>query len=312
VKGADTGQGVAPECIDWAALSGIAGDHSCSSQEMLETARKSEWILQVADVAAQLKVDLSAIPVTATADQTAGTANVIGDARRRLADEASRAKRAITCVRPTRMQRRSQAWRAGRTRASPFPDARPDTNLDAFAYAELALRPARELNAWRLYLSITAALHKESAANEQLAQGARWRRSVIRRAFARLLEDMYASGHIAGSWGDVSQRKGTHDFYNQNGLEVFTWKGRDRTIVLMGDAHMRPGDAELAAKAVRTSLEQVLDTAIGHSRGYDIPYVPIAPSSPETLDICKSTTFPSLLRAGRERGGIGPSFKRRS
>ncbi|MET0217079.1 MAG: hypothetical protein ABW205_04010, partial [Burkholderiales bacterium] len=35
--GADTKQGVTPECIDWAALSGIAGDHSCSSQEMLET-----------------------------------------------------------------------------------------------------------------------------------------------------------------------------------------------------------------------------------------------------------------------------------
>ena len=101
-------------------------------------------------------------------------------------------------------------------------------------------------------------------------------------AFAlHFLEDMYASGHVAGSWGDVSQRKGTHDFYNQNGLEVFTWKGRDRTIVLMGDAHMRPEDAELAAKAVRTSLEQVLDTATGRSRGYDIPYVPMAPSSPD-------------------------------
>src|SRR5262245_24755699 len=56
---ADLDQGVAPECIDWAAMSAIAGDHSCSSEQMLSTVTDSKWILQVADVAAQLKVDLS-------------------------------------------------------------------------------------------------------------------------------------------------------------------------------------------------------------------------------------------------------------
>jgi hypothetical protein len=71
------------------------------------------------------------------------------------------------------------------------------------------------------------------------------------------IEDTYAAGHVAGSWGTC--RKGTHDFCNQGGLEVFTWKGRDRTIVLMDDAHMRPDDAKVAAKAVRTSLEQGVD-----------------------------------------------------
>ena len=60
---ADSEQGVTPACIDWAALSGIAGDHSCSSAEMLETVRKSDWILVVADVAAQLKADLARIRV---------------------------------------------------------------------------------------------------------------------------------------------------------------------------------------------------------------------------------------------------------
>ena len=33
---ADGQQGVAPACIDWAALSAIAGDHSCSSKNMLD------------------------------------------------------------------------------------------------------------------------------------------------------------------------------------------------------------------------------------------------------------------------------------
>ena len=57
-QGADTAQGVMPECIDWAAMSAIAGDHSCSSKQLLDTVSTSEWILAVADVAAQLKVDL--------------------------------------------------------------------------------------------------------------------------------------------------------------------------------------------------------------------------------------------------------------
>src|SRR6476661_3206547 len=62
--GAEAEQSTTPSCIDWAALSAIAGDHSCSSREMLETARSAPWILQVADVAAQLKTDLARLPVT--------------------------------------------------------------------------------------------------------------------------------------------------------------------------------------------------------------------------------------------------------
>ena len=34
--GADTQQGLAPACIDWAAFAAIAGDHSCSSKNMLD------------------------------------------------------------------------------------------------------------------------------------------------------------------------------------------------------------------------------------------------------------------------------------
>ncbi|MBV9890557.1 MAG: hypothetical protein JO090_06705 [Rhizobacter sp.] len=34
--GADVEQDVAPPCIDWTALSAIAGEHSCSSNDMLE------------------------------------------------------------------------------------------------------------------------------------------------------------------------------------------------------------------------------------------------------------------------------------
>ena len=52
-RSADPAQGVMPECIDWAAMSAIAGDHSCSSAQLLETVSTSKGILAIADIAAQ-------------------------------------------------------------------------------------------------------------------------------------------------------------------------------------------------------------------------------------------------------------------
>jgi len=297
--GADAAQGLAPPCIDWAALSGIAGDHACSSQQMLDTVRKEDWILVVADVAAQLKSDLAGIPVTARPDQAEGASALLADPRRRLADEASRAQR-VNALRTadTRLQRADPqyATRADANLAH-FMMPRPDTNLDPTAYGFLTLKPGSELNAVGVYswFHISALQKASRLANEPLS--AEQRRALTRamlfdEAFAlHFLEDMYASGHVAGSWGDVSQRKGTHDFYNQNGIEVFTWQGRERTLVLMGDAHMRPEDAAIAAAAVRTSLAQVLDAATGRSRGYAVPHDPQAPAAADAFDICKNTTI---------------------
>jgi hypothetical protein len=199
----------------------------------------------------------------------------------------------------TRLQRADPlyATRAD-SNAAHFMMPRPNNNLDPFAYGLLTLKPGSELNAMGVYVwfHISALQMASRLAKEELS--AAQRRDLVRamlfdEAFAlHFLEDMYASGHVAGTWGDVSQRKGTHDFYNQNGLEVFTWKGRERTIVLMGDAHMRPEDAALAASGVRTSIEQVLDTATGRSRGYSIPSAPESPTQADSFDICKSVTFP--------------------
>ncbi len=300
IQGADTGQGAGPKCIDWAALSGIAGDHSCSSRDMLDTVRSSDWILVVADIAAQLKADLARIPVTAPPGRAEGEAGFIADVQRRFASESSRAAR-LNALRTadSRMQRADPhyATRADANLAH-FLLARPDTNLDPYAYSQLTLRPGSELNAIGVWvtLHLNALLKASRVAKEQLPPEER--RALVRaalfdEAFAlHFLEDVYASGHVAGSWGDVSQRKGTHDYYNQNGLEVFTWAGRDKTIVLMGDAHMRPQDAELAAKAARTSLEQVLDAAAGRSRGYPFPYARTAPAAADSFDICTNVTFP--------------------
>jgi hypothetical protein len=315
-QGADITQGLAPPCIDWAALSGIAGDHSCSSQGMLETVRTSDWILRVADIVAQLKVDLATIPVDATPGVTEGSSTFVADAKRRFASEKDRAERLNALrIADTRLQRADPqyALRADANLAH-FLLPRPDTNLDPFAYAMVALKPGSDLNAAGVYVWFhLSALQKASRlATEQITPEERkalTRAALFDEAFAlHFLEDMYAAGHVAGSWGDVSQRKGTHDFYNENGLEVFTWNGRDKTIVLMGDAHMRPQDAEFAAKGVRISIEQVLDAATGRSRGYTLPYVPSAPDQPDAFDICKSVTFADRgLGVGSGHGTYGPA-----
>jgi hypothetical protein len=228
--GADVAQGLAPPCIDWAALSGIAGDHSCSSQAMLETVRTANWILVVADVAAQLKADLAQIPVTAPAEQAAATSTALTEAQRRLADQASRAQRVNALhTADLRLQRADPqyATRADANLAH-FLLPRPDTNLDPSQYASLALQRGSVLNAAGVYAwyHISALQKATRLANESLSADARRalaRAALFDEAFAlHFLEDMFSAGHVAGSWGDVSQRKGTHDFYNENGIEVFT------------------------------------------------------------------------------------------
>jgi hypothetical protein len=296
-QGADARQGTAPGCIDWATLAGIGGDHSCSSKEMLETVRTSDWILQVANIASQLKADLAKIPVTAPAN---GDTGFIADVQRRFASEASRAARLNALRTADSQMQRADPHYATRADANfaHFLLARPDTNLDPYAYAKLTLWPGSALNAIGVWvdLHLNALLKASRVAKEQLAPDER--RALVRaalfdEAFAlHFLEDVYASGHVAGTWGDVSQRKGTHDYYNQNGLEVFTWSGRDKTIVLMGDAHMRPQDAELAARAVRASLEQVLDAATGRARDNNFPYSRKAAAVADGFDVCRNMTFP--------------------
>jgi hypothetical protein len=318
-QGADPEQGLAPPCIDWAALSGIAGDHSCSSRQMLDTVRTQDWILVVADVAAQLKIDLSQIPTTATSAGATKQLRFLASAERQLADAAIQAQRANALrVADTRLQRadRQYATRAGANLAH-FMLARPDTNLDPFAYAVLALRPGSPVSAPGVYVQYHAsALRKASRLAREPGLSPQERRELAQsalfdEAFAlHFLEDMYAAGHVAGSWGDVAQRKGTHDFYNENGLEVFTWKGRDRTIVLTGDAHMRPQDAELAARTIRASLEQVLDTAAGANRGYEVPDDPTGSAGPDAFDVCTNSTFPNEgLWAGAAESPYGPALR---
>jgi hypothetical protein len=297
-RGADTAQGVMPECIDWAALSAIAGDHSCSSKQLLDTLGTSEWMLAVAEVAAQLKTDLLRISRTSSAASLTD-GGLIGDLRAQMENEAVKAER-INALRVSdvRLQRADPeyATRAGSNNAH-FLLARPTVDFTTFDYMEATLKAGSEINAigvWGRY-HLSAMQKATRLARENLPaeeRSALAHAMLVDEAFAlHFLQDVFAAGHVAGTWGDVSQRKGTHDHYNAAGLEVRSWRGGENTIVLMGDAHMRVEDAERAAEAVRLSLEQVLDTAAGRTRNTDFPHTPTAPAEPETFDVCNNETL---------------------
>lgn len=299
-EGADTAQSTTPTCIDWAAFSAIAGDHSCSAADALNIVLESEWILDVADIAAQLKLDLADVEVSATAEQAPRSEGVVRDFRRRMASEGVRAQR-INALRTadTRLQRADPeyATRAGSNNAH-FLLARPKTDTTAMEYAAITIRPESELNAVGLYtwyhLRALEKAHRIARGDLSPEQRRAYARAMfVDEAFAlHFLEDIFAAGHVAGTWGDASQRKGTHDYYNEAGLEAFRW-GREGTgVVLMGDAHMRPQDAELAAAAVGKSVSQVLDVAAGREGAPEFEIDVEISSSPEAFDVCQSEMMP--------------------
>ena len=270
---ADTSLGVNPMFLDWASWPAISGDHSCSAENLLETALNSEWILDVANVAAQLKIGL------AESETRSELINALRDS-------------------DIKFQRvdPQYATRAGSNNVH-FLLALPNVNTTGKDYLIKCLSEGSELNAIGAYtLYHISALLKAS----RLSQGnlsPEDRSSLILSALAdeafalHFLQDVFAAGHVAGTWGDASQRKGTHDYYNEQGLKVTTWEGN--RFILTGDAYMRPEDAKLAGIAVRLSLEQLIDVASGKIPS-DMLNNNNPDFAPDSFNVCKINFMPEI------------------
>jgi hypothetical protein len=264
----DSIQSTNPDKIDFAAWPAIAGDHSCSSDNMLFNVLQTDWILEVADVAAQLKIDL------ANAENRHEHVNALRDSDIRLQR-----------VDP------QYATRAGSNNVH-FLLARPNAETDIRDYLTACLSEGAELNALGAYtwfhvsaLQKAVKYFKESLSEEE--RSALILSALADEAFAlHFLEDAFAAGHTAGTWGNAAQRKGTHDYYNEKGLTTTTWDGR--RMILTGDAFMRQQDAEVTAKSVQLSLEQLVDAATG-KLAFDYQYdITIIEAVPDTLNVCKT------------------------
>jgi hypothetical protein len=261
-----------PEFIDYPAWPAIAGDHSCSAENMLHNILETDWILKVADITAQLKIDLAF-----SKDRTRRINGLrTSDLRLQGADP-------------------EYATRAGSNNVH-FLLSLPDVNMDALSYFLSCVQEGAELNSIGAYvfyhysaLSKATRLSRDDLTSEE--RSALTLAALADEAFAiHFLEDMFAAGHAAGTWGDASQRKGTHDYYNEMGLKVSTWDGDN--LVLTGDAWMRTEDAVRAAYAVRLSIQQLIDASKGK--------FPIIISdkeeksfTPQSFNVCQNNYMPA-------------------
>ncbi|MEI6456671.1 MAG: hypothetical protein WCO93_10325 [bacterium] len=266
-------QGVQPQCIDYAAWCGIAGDHSVSAMDMTNIVLRSSWILKVADITAQLKVGL---------------------------DESQKRSSRINAVRISdiRLLRADPEYvsRAGENNGH-FLLVLPAVNTKSTTYFSLCYKEGTEMNTVGTYtwhhqsaLSKAARLNSKDLTSEQ--------RSVLAlsaladEAFAaHFLEDSFTSGHVMGIWGDAAKRKGTHDYYNEEGVDATTWQGKQ--MVLMGDATMRAEDVEWTSEALLRSMEQVLDAVSGTIR-FNPAFIQddLSPAIPDTFNVSKAMVMP--------------------
>ena len=255
-------------CLDLASWPAIAGDHSCSPENLRKNVVPSAWVMDVSRVAADLRRDLAQAP----------------NQSRRLDAWA---------LSNLRLEQVDRDY-SNRAAANSAHFLLPRTEDELGAYLARVISTATEPNAMGLFL------HYHLAA---LGLAARWRdnpedavlagQALATEAFAlHFIEDSFSAGHVAGSWGSVAERKGTHDYYCEAGLDGSTWAGTLQT--LKGDAHMRPEDLERTARLVSDAWAQLADAALGKGApsrvGKEVD--PAMASSAPSVDICVATKQP--------------------
>jgi hypothetical protein len=231
----DGDQGLRPSCIDFAAFPALSGDHSCSPKDVLEHVLPSDWILGVARVSAETEAAL------ATAHTRAQRLNAIA---------ASNLK--LQVVDP------DYATRAGANNAHFLLPRKGD---DLSAYMAACFAEGAPLNALGLYglyhVTALSLAQRLAGGGVPAAERAATARKVLALEGFSLhwLQDIYAAGHVVGTWGSVAWRKGTHDYYSEFGVDTVDWGGRPE--IAFGDAYMTPADLERASFAVAKSLTQL-------------------------------------------------------
>ena len=219
-----------PACIDLAAWAGIAGDHSCSPELLLSKTLASDWILKVAKVSAETKVKFE----KATGREAKQNAAAINNLKLQFVDK-------------------EYTTRAGANNGHFLTTRTSDDSKD---YLVRTLGAEAEPNALGLYLyyhlGALGLVRQWAAETDPAARTELARKVLATEAFAiHFLEDTFAAGHVAGSWGDVAERKGTHDYYSEFGLDTSAWNGTHFT--LLGDGYMRPEDLKRTAGVVALS-----------------------------------------------------------
>jgi hypothetical protein len=268
-------QGLSPKCLDFAALPAISGDHACSPRQLMETVLGADWIMGVARVAAETREALATAESRPQKLQRWATSNI----------ELQRVDK-------------DYATRAGANNAHFL---LPRSGNDLLEFARSSAREGAPLNALGLYIQYHLAALAEAqrlAATPAGPERAELARQVVAlEGFAfHWMEDLYASGHAAGTWGSAAWRKGTHDYYCEFGMDTSSW--RDEPIVAYGDAYMKPADVERASTALATAMGQ-LAAALRRGDALGVSAQKFGPGPGVILgfDSCKEMTQPSAKNA---------------
>lgn len=265
----DTSKTTKGRLLDFAAWPAIAGDHSCSPAEMLQTLVKTQWILNVNDVGVQLGERLL------SAKNNTQRSNYL-----RMSD--------------MQLLKKDNAYvsRAGVNNVH-FLLPRTTTETSLSQYIQDCTQKGAALNAMGVY----AYYHQQAI----MKLWTYWHESettpghvsllvaaLADEAFAiHFLQDAFAAGHIAGSWGGAALQKGTHDHYNEVGLEIETWAGKRK--VVKGDAYITEEDINLVATVVSKSIAQFFSFSMDGA----MPEQNIS-RAPDDFNVCTNTMVPDF------------------
>jgi hypothetical protein len=232
----------AVECLGFADLPSVAGDHSCSPDELLREVTEDTWLEDVVEVG-----------------------NIT---ERRMRDARSFSARINAWSRSNLLLERVDDQYASRATSNEghfVPTAPPGQSLDE--YLKEAVQADEPLNAAGLYVVFHLSALRFAAAYAEAAPVPSRADAVSRREhWARLalfcesfalhfLEDSFAAGHTVGTWGGPAIMKGTHDEYSIKGTPGRSWSGEPYSP--HGDANMTPEDLRRTRGAVRTSLAEL-------------------------------------------------------
>lgn len=238
------------QCVAFADLPSLAGDHSCSPGELSRLLRdkragKSDWVFAVLKVASDTRKAI---------DDAGANADARVEARRQMHLDMQSAD-------PDYVGRAVLDY-------SHFQIGRETPDMDAPSgleeYLALAFSTRREANATAAYANYhVAALRLAAAAQADLNNDASLLvRALVTEAFAlHFLEDSFSAGHFVGHWGSTPMRLGTHDYYCGAGVEARTWTHPNTSYLAHGDAFLSDDETARAGSAIAKSLAQVLDAA---------------------------------------------------
>ncbi len=271
----DATNGRKPKQLDYASWAAIAGDHSCSPANLLQNVLHTNWILKVADIGAALGDGL------AKAKTKSQRVNALhySDMQLIKADNAY----------ASRASKNSIHFLLPRTRV----------DISAMEYFRQCTKEGADLNALGAYAFYHTNAMQKAGSYAQGGLSETQKVNLLRAAFAdeafalHFLQDAFAAGHVAGSRGNAALQKGTHDHYNEAGLETETWQGKRR--VVMGDAYLQDEEAIYIARIIGKSLEFLLLAAKG--QGNEIPFTSTNSSvitTPQSFDVCNNRFMPGM------------------